>query len=157
MFQIALFEPEIPPNTGNIMRQCANTGCSLALIHPLGFQMDAKKLKRAGMDYRDLAVVSEYQHYAEFLATLNTDPAPTIYALTTKAKTVYAEACFQPNDVLLFGPETRGLPADILDSLPEAQKLRVPMMPHSRSINLANTVAIVAYEAFRQQNFHHLY
>jgi len=157
MFHIALFEPEIPPNTGNIMRQCANTGCSLALIHPLGFQMDAKKLRRAGMDYRDLAVVDEYQHYAEFLATLETSPAPKIYALTTKASTIYSDACFQAGDVFLFGPETRGLPAEILDSLPEEQKLRVPMMPDSRSINLANTVAIVAYEAFRQQGFHGLY
>ena len=159
MFHIALFEPEIPPNTGNIMRQCANTGCSLALIHPLGFQMDAKKLKRAGMDYRDLAVVHEYEHYAEFLASLenNSNPAPKIYALTTKANTIYSEACFEEGDVFLFGPETRGLPADILDSLPEEQKLRVPMMPDSRSINLANTVAIVAYEAFRQQGFHTLY
>lgn len=157
MFHIALFEPEIPPNTGNIMRQCANTGCSLALIHPLGFQMDAKKLKRAGMDYRDLAVVDEYQNYAAFLATLKTNPTPKIYALTTKAHTLYTDACFQPDDVLLFGPETRGLPAEILDNLPKEQKLRVPMMPHSRSINLANTVAIVAYEAFRQQGFSHLY
>jgi tRNA (cytidine/uridine-2'-O-)-methyltransferase len=157
MFHIALFEPEIPPNTGNIMRQCANTGCSLALIHPLGFQMDAKKLKRAGMDYRDLAVVREHDNYVEFLATLATNPAPKIYALTTKARTVYSDAHFQAGDVFLFGPETRGLPQAILDSLPEEQKLRVPMMPDSRSINLANTVAIVAYEAFRQQGFRNLY
>jgi tRNA (cytidine/uridine-2'-O-)-methyltransferase len=150
MFNIALYEPEIPPNTGNIMRLCANTGCTLHLIHPLGFDLDEKKLRRAGMDYRDMATIKEYQNFNEFLELFGNN---NIYALTTKGKCSYSEASFQKDDVLLFGPETRGLPDEVLSSLAENQRLRLPMLADSRSLNLSNTVAIVAYEALRQQGF----
>ncbi len=151
MFEIALYEPEIPPNTGNIMRLCANTGCKLHLIHPLGFDLDEKKLRRAGLDYRDMAVIKEHQSFTAFLDTLNSEK--TIYALTTKGQSSYADADFKQGDVLLFGPETRGLPASVLNALDDYQKLRLPMLEDSRSLNLSNTVAITVYEALRQQNF----
>lgn len=150
MFDIALYEPEIPPNTGNIMRLCANTGCRLHLIHPLGFDLDEKKLRRAGMDYRDMATVTEHEDFAAFMQGLE---GRTVYALTTKGSHNYVNAKFKPDDVLLFGPETRGLPDDVLDSLNAEQKLRLPMFAESRSLNLSNTVAIVTYEALRQQSF----
>jgi tRNA (cytidine/uridine-2'-O-)-methyltransferase len=150
MFHIALFEPEIPPNTGNIMRLCANTGCTLHLIHPLGFDLDEKKLRRAGMDYRDLAVVKEHQSFPEFLERMGD---ASVYALTTKGVIAHSEACFKADDILLFGPETRGLPDHILQSLKQQHKLRIPMIPNRRSLNLSNTVAIVVYEALRQQGF----
>ena len=150
MFEIALYEPEIPPNTGNIMRLCANTGCRLHLIHPLGFDLDEKKLRRAGMDYRDMATIEEHKNYDEFMQAI---AGKTVYALTTKGEQRYSDAAFSSGDVLLFGPETRGLPETILDSLPKERKLRLPMLPESRSLNLSNTVAIVTYEALRQQNF----
>ena len=158
MFEIALYEPEIPPNTGNIMRLCANTGSRLHLIHPLGFDLDEKKLKRAGMDYRDIATISEYKNFDAFLIAMQTSAQQekankTLYALTTKGKSNYAKACFEPGDILLFGPETRGLPAEVLNSLEEFQMLRLPMLGDSRSLNLSNTVAITVYEALRQQNF----
>jgi len=150
MFEIALYEPEIPPNTGNIMRLCANTGCRLHLIHPLGFDLDEKKLKRAGMDYRDLATVTEHLSFEAFMQSA---AGKTIFGLTTKGKTNYIDAGFKSGDVLLFGPETRGLPDDVLSSLDESKKLRLPMMSDSRSLNLSNTVAIVTYEALRQNDF----
>lgn len=150
MFHIALYEPEIPPNTGNIMRLCSNTGLTLHLIHPLGFQLDEKRLRRAGMDYRDLAVVQEHESFAAFSAAMSDR---RVFALTTKASRSYAEPEFQADDVLLFGPETRGLPDSLLGILPGDYKLRVPMLPESRSLNLSNTVAIVAYEALRQHDF----
>jgi len=150
MFNIALYEPEIPPNTGNIMRLCANTGCNLHLIHPLGFDLEEKKLRRAGMDYRDMAIVKEHANFEEFLESIKDQ---NIYALTTKGQCGYSEAQFKAGDVLLFGPETRGLPNEVLSSLSENQKLRLPMLADSRSLNLSNTVAIVTYEALRQQGF----
>lgn len=150
MFHIALYEPEIPPNTGNIMRLCANTGCYLHLIHPLGFDLDEKKLRRAGMDYRDMACIKEHKNFDDFIESLQ---GKTLYALTTKGQRGYSEASFKENDILLFGPETRGLPDDILSALADNQKLRLPMLADSRSLNLSNTVAIVAYEALRQQDF----
>lgn len=150
MFNIALFEPEIPPNTGNIMRICANTGCTLHLIHPLGFDLDEKKLRRAGMDYRDLAVVKEHQNFPEFLDSMG---EATIYALTTKGDIPHSNAHFKAGDILLFGPESRGLPNDVLKSLDQQHKLRIPMIPNRRSLNLSNTVAIMVYEALRQHDF----
>jgi len=158
MFEIVLYEPEIPPNTGNIMRICANTGCRLHLIHPLGFDLDEKKLKRAGMDYRDMATINEYKNFDAFLVAMQTsaqqeNTSKTLYALSTKGKSNYAKASFKPGDILLFGPETRGLPAEVLNSLAEFQLLRLPMLGDSRSLNLSNTVAITVYEALRQQNF----
>lgn len=153
MFEIALYEPEIPPNTGNIMRLCANTGCRLHLIHPLGFDLDEKKLKRAGMDYRDIATVTEYENFDLFFESMQKDQGKTLYALTTKGEVNYSKANFKAGDILLFGPETRGLPPHILNKLEDFQKLRLPMLGDSRSLNLSNTVAITAYEALRQLNF----
>lgn len=150
MFEIALYQPEIPPNTGNIMRLCANTGCRLHLIHPLGFSLDEKQVRRAGMDYRDLAVVQEHENFAAFNVAMQ---GRRVFALSTKASRTYSEADFQPGDVLLFGPETRGLPEALLLSLPDELKLRVPMLPDSRSLNLSNTVSVVVYEALRQHGF----
>lgn len=150
MFEIALYQPEIPPNTGNIMRLCANTGCRLHLIHPLGFSLDEKQVKRAGMDYRDLAVVQEHDSFAAFNRAML---GKRVFALSTKASRAYTETAFEAGDVLLFGPETRGLPEALLMSLPDDLKLRVPMLPDSRSLNLSNTVAVVVYEALRQHNF----
>jgi tRNA (cytidine/uridine-2'-O-)-methyltransferase len=150
MFEIALYEPEIPPNTGNIMRLCANTGCHLHLIHPLGFDLDEKKLRRAGLDYRDMVHVVEHQSFSAFKEKMLNK---RILALSTKGKTLYTNAAFKKGDVLLFGPETRGLPGDLLGQLAEKQKLRLPMLADSRSLNLSNSVAVVLYEALRQQNF----
>jgi len=150
MFHIVLFEPEIPPNTGNVMRLCANTGTSLHLIHPLGFDLDDKKLRRAGMDYRDIATVSEYQSLDDFIKQIQPN---RLYACSTRGTQNYAQVAYQPNDALLFGPETRGLPQAVLDSLPAEQCLRVPMQADSRSLNLSNTVAVILYEAWRQQGF----
>lgn len=153
MFHIALYEPEIPPNTGNIMRLCANTGCTLHLIHPLGFDLDEKKLRRAGMDYRDMAVIQEHENFTAFIEAMGSS---NIFALTTKGSIGHTKAAFKPDDILLFGPETRGLPDDVLEKLDSQHKLRIPMLPDSRSLNLSNTVAIMVYEALRQQDFNGL-
>ena len=147
---IVLFEPEIPPNTGNIMRLAANTGFQLHLIEPLGFELDDKQLRRAGLDYREWADTHRYSSYEEFIKTCKFN---NLYAFTTKGTRPYSDAEFEPDDALLFGPESRGLPTAILDSLPGDSKLRVPMTPQSRSLNLSNTVAIAVYEAWRQQGF----
>lgn len=150
MFNIVLFEPEIPPNTGNIIRLCANTGCELHLIEPLGFSMDEKALRRAGLDYHEFADIRVWADYAAFLK----GAAPKkIYALSTKGTANYAQVAFEAGDFLMFGPETRGLPVDVRESLPKEQVLRLPMLPESRSLNLSNTVAIMVYEAWRQQDF----
>ncbi|HIG65294.1 MAG TPA: tRNA (uridine(34)/cytosine(34)/5-carboxymethylaminomethyluridine(34)-2'-O)-methyltransferase TrmL [Methyloprofundus sp.] len=150
MFNIVLFEPEIPANTGNIIRLCANTGAKLHLIQPLGFELDDKKLRRAGLDYHEWADIRVHKDISAFLAS---EQYAKVYALTTKAKQCYTDAKFQLGDVLMFGPETRGLPDSILTSLPEPQRLRLPMLPASRSLNLSNTVAVTLYEAWRQQDF----
>ena len=145
-----LCEPEIPPNTGNVIRLCANTGASLHLIHPLGFRLDDARLRRAGLDYHEYAEVRDYPSLDVFLGAVR--PA-RIYALTTRGARLYADVEFQPGDALIFGAETRGLPQAFLDSLPETQRLYVPMQAGSRSLNLSNTVALVLYEAWRQQDF----
>ncbi|MGB1310018.1 MAG: tRNA (uridine(34)/cytosine(34)/5-carboxymethylaminomethyluridine(34)-2'-O)-methyltransferase TrmL [Leucothrix sp.] len=150
MFQIALYEPEIPPNTGNIIRLCANTGCQLHLIHPLGFSMETKQLRRAGLDYRDLTHVTEHLSWDHFVEA---HPNNRILAFSTKAKSLYTDTSYKAGDILLFGPETRGLPNTLMDKLPSEQILKMPMLPASRSLNLSNTVAIAAYEALRQTNF----
>lgn len=147
---IVLFEPEIPPNTGNIMRLAANTGCRLHLIEPLGFGIDDKQLRRAGLDYRDWADTSVHPSYPEFIKSIKFN---NLYAFTTKAQRLYTAPSFSVDDVLLFGPETRGLPAEILDSLGSDNKLRIPMADASRSLNLSNSVAIAVYEAWRQLGF----
>ena len=150
MFDIVLYEPEIPPNTGNIMRLCANTGCSLHLIEPLGFELDEKKVRRAGLDYIDLSTVSRWKSLTDYQQTRQPS---ALYAFSTKAKLAYTEARFSRGDALLFGPETRGLPGTVLQSTAASNQLRIPMLMASRSINLSNAVAIVCYEGLRQLNF----
>ena len=154
MFDIALYEPEIAPNTGNIIRLSANCGANLHLIEPLGFDLEEKKVRRAGLDYHDLARVKRHKDYAAFIAYLDEhNPEHRIFACTTKTTGHHTDASFKKGDVLLFGPETRGLPAELIDSLPMAQRIRIPMMPDARSLNLSNAVAIIAYEAWRQFDF----
>jgi tRNA (cytidine/uridine-2'-O-)-methyltransferase len=149
-FHLVLFEPEIPPNTGNIIRLCANTGAQLHLIEPLGFELDDARLRRAGLDYHEWAAVKTYRNYADFL---DQNKPSRLFALTTKGTVTYNTIDFQTGDFLLLGPETRGLPSSILETLPETQRLRIPMLANSRSLNLSNAAAIVLYEAWRQHNF----
>lgn len=150
MFHVVLFEPEIPPNTGNIIRLCANAGATLHLVHPLGFAMEDRQLRRAGLDYREWARVREYADLAAFVAAV---APPRLLALTTRATRPHDAQRYEAGDALLFGPESRGLPDAVLASVPEAQRLRIPMVPGSRSLNLSNAVAVVLYEAWRQQRF----
>jgi len=150
MLHVVLYQPEIPPNTGNIIRLCANAGATLHLIHPLGFSLEEKQLRRAGLDYHEWCDIHQHSSWDEFCE--NEKPA-RLLAFTTKGQTNYAENHFQSGDALVFGPETRGLPDDILNSLPKRQWLRLPMLAHSRSLNLSNTVAIGLYEAWRQLGF----
>lgn len=150
MLNIVLFEPEIPPNTGNIIRLAANTGCQLHLIEPLGFKLDEKSVARAGMDYRETQDVSIHKSWDDFLQ--NQKPA-RIFALSTKGTHCHSDASFCPGDYLLFGPESRGLPASIRESLPADQVLRIPMAANSRSMNLSNAVAVMVYEAWRQLGY----
>ncbi|MCP4187532.1 MAG: tRNA (cytidine(34)-2'-O)-methyltransferase [Gammaproteobacteria bacterium] len=150
MFHIVLFEPEIPPNTGNIIRLAANTACQLHLIEPLGFELEDKRLRRAGLDYQEWAQVKRYRDFNNFKYACKFN---NLYAFSTKARPCYTTARFEPEDALLFGPETRGLPANILKSLGSDNCLRIPMVANSRSLNLSNTVAIVVYEAWRQLDF----
>lgn len=150
MFNIALYQPEIPPNTGNLIRLCANAGFTLHLVHPLGFDLDAKKLRRAGLDYAEFTKVEEHQNYQELLKSIGDS---RVFACTTKGETNYNKPNYKRGDTLLFGPETRGLPSELLETIEEAQKIRIPMLEHSRSINLANAVSIIAFEAWRQLDF----
>lgn len=158
MLHIILYQPEIPPNTGNIIRLCANTGFTLHLIKPLGFVMDDKKLRRAGLDYKEWANIIVHDNMAalhQWIATPPTDVTVTgtLYACTTKGHQRHSDAHFQAGDLLLFGPETRGLPDDILASVPDQQRLRLPMKANSRSLNLSNAVSIFVYEAWRQLDY----
>ncbi len=150
MFHVVLYQPEIPPNTGNIMRLCANTGARLHLIEPLGFKLEDKELRRAGLDYREWADVRTYPNLENFLKK---EKPPRLLAFSTRAQRLYTEMGYKEDDALLFGPETRGLPQALLDSLPEEHKLRLPLLPGNRSLNLSNAVAVVVYEAWRQQGF----
>jgi len=150
MFNVILYEPEIPSNTGNVIRLCANTGATLHLIRPLGFELDDTKLRRAGLDYHEFTVLRVYENLAACLLTL---PDARLFAYTTKSTNPYHHARYQAGDMLLFGPESRGLPADVLAMVPPQQRLRIPMLPHSRSLNLSNTVAVAMYEAWRQCEF----
>ena len=156
MFNIVLYQPEIPPNTGNIIRLCANTGAKLHLIKPLGFEITDKHLKRAGLDYHEFANLKIYNNYQEFVNMVESSPGAKIYGLTTKGSSLYQNTEYNSNDYFLFGPETRGLPKEILDSLGKSNKIRIPMQENSRSLNLSNTVAIVLFEALRQSNFPNL-
>ncbi|MBL6708342.1 MAG: tRNA (uridine(34)/cytosine(34)/5-carboxymethylaminomethyluridine(34)-2'-O)-methyltransferase TrmL [Pseudomonadales bacterium] len=147
---IVLYQPEIPPNTGNIIRICANTGASLHLIRPLGFDWDDKRMRRAGLDYHDFTRVTLHDSLAACEQQLHTN---RWFAMTTKGSRNFAEVAFNAQDVLLFGPETRGLPDEVLARWPGDRKLRIPMQASSRSINLANSVAITLYEAWRQRGY----
>jgi tRNA (cytidine/uridine-2'-O-)-methyltransferase len=150
MLDIVLFEPEIPPNTGNLIRLCANTGFRLHLVEPLGFALDDKRLRRAGLDYHEWARVRVHAGWPAFLH----DIAPTrIFAVSTRGRTGYHEPAYQEGDALVFGPETRGLPQAMLDGLPPAQRLRIPMRADSRSLNLSNACAVIVFEAWRQLGF----
>jgi tRNA (cytidine/uridine-2'-O-)-methyltransferase len=150
MFHIVLYEPEIPANTGNIIRLCANAGTQLHLIKPLGFELNDKKLRRAGLDYHEWVAVKEHSSMSSFFETVKPE---RIFALTTKAKQIVSEVAFQAQDAFLFGPETRGLPDKILADIGVNRCLYLPMRIESRSLNLSNTVAIVLYEAWRQLSF----
>lgn len=150
MIDVILYEPEIPPNTGNVIRLCANTGARLHLIEPIGFELDDKRLRRAGLDYREWADVALHANLDAYLATCRPG---RLFALSTKGTRSYADAAYQAGDAFLFGPESRGLPSAVREMLPLDQVLRLPMLPTSRSLNLSNTVAIVVYEAWRQLGF----
>ena len=150
MIHVVLYEPEIPPNTGNIIRLCANTGAQLHLIHPLGFKLDDARLLRAGLDYHEWANVYEHNSLNAFIGTIKPEK---LYAISTRGKTLYAEADYPDDVALLFGPETRGLPSALLDELPDGDILRLPMLPDSRSLNLSNAAAILVYEVWKQNNF----
>ena len=147
---VLLFEPEIPPNTGNIIRLCANTGAQLHLIRPLGFELDDKQLRRAGLDYHEYAEMKVHDNLNDCLQSL---PEIRLFAFTTKASNHFHKTQFRAGDALLFGPESRGLPADLLASLKPEQRLRLPMMPDNRSLNLSNSVAVAVYEVWRQLGF----
>lgn len=150
MFHIVLYQPEIPPNTGNIIRLCANTGSTLHLLHPLGFELDDRRLRRAGLDYREFATVREHTALADFIRDVQ--PA-RLFGFSTRGKRCYTEVSYQAGDAFLFGPETRGLPAAVLNELGEDRVLRMPMLPGCRSLNLSNAVAVLVYEAWRQRGF----
>jgi tRNA (cytidine/uridine-2'-O-)-methyltransferase len=153
---VVLFEPEIPPNTGNVIRLCANTGARLHLVQPLGFRLDAASVRRSGLDYHELAEVRLHRDFPACLAALSAGRdgrAVRWFALTTKGTASYAAADFTAHDVLVFGPETRGLPDSVLSLCPSERRLRIPMQAGARSLNLSNAVAVVVYEAWRQLGF----
>lgn len=150
MLDIVLYQPEIPPNTGNIIRLCANTGFALHLIEPLGFDWDDKKVRRAGLDYHEFTNVKRYPNLAAYIEQ---HTPKRIFACTTKGKAFFADVKYQAGDALLFGPETRGLPDEVIQSLPMEQRVRIPMAPESRSMNLSNAVSVFVYEAWRQLGY----
>lgn len=150
MLHVALYQPEIPPNTGNVIRLCANTGAQLHLIHPLGFRMEDRELKRAGLDYHEYASVREH---ASFDALVQALPDSRVFAFSTKGTRYYADLSFRETDILLFGPETRGLPTEVLSRVGASNTLRIPLREGNRSLNLSNAVAVVVFEAWRQNGF----
>lgn len=150
MFHVVLYQPEIPPNTGNIIRLCANTGSTLHLIHPLGFAFEDKRLRRAGLDYREFADVRQHDDFEAFLSAV--DPGRW-FALSTRGRQRHDQVAYQRGDAFVFGPETRGLPQTLLDRVPPAQRLRLPMCAGQRSLNLSNAVAVLVFEAWRQHGF----
>ncbi|MCB1672361.1 MAG: tRNA (uridine(34)/cytosine(34)/5-carboxymethylaminomethyluridine(34)-2'-O)-methyltransferase TrmL [Gammaproteobacteria bacterium] len=165
MLNIVLYEPEIPPNTGNIIRLAANTGSALHLIKPLGFELDDRRLRRAGLDYHEFSQVTLHESWPAFLATLGSDPADPdssilanfneqrLFGISTRGRLDYTGIDYKDGDYLIFGPETRGLPESVREQLGETRVLRIPMLPESRSLNLSNAVAVVVYEAWRQLQF----
>ena len=150
MLHIVLYQPEIPPNTGNIIRLCANTGAQLHLIHPMGFDISDKQCRRAGLDYREYASIKEYENFEAFQQK---NAKLRCFACSTKARKHYTDAEYRDGDALIFGPETRGLPNELLASWSEDLKIRIPMKPESRSLNLSNAVSVILYEAWRQVGF----
>jgi tRNA (cytidine/uridine-2'-O-)-methyltransferase len=150
VFHVILYQPEIPPNTGNVIRLCANSGCTLHLIEPLAFRLDRSSVRRAGLDYGELAIVRTHAGLAECLAQL---PDARLFAVETGGGNCYADARYQPGDAFLFGAETRGLPAELLAQQPPQRRISIPMRPDNRSLNLGNAVAVVVYEAWRQNGF----
>jgi tRNA (cytidine/uridine-2'-O-)-methyltransferase len=150
LFHVILFEPEIPPNTGNIIRLCANTGAALHLIKPLGFRLDDKSLLRSGLDYHDMAAVSVHENFEQCMGRL---PQVRVFAVETGAHRRYCDMALRAGDAFLFGPETRGLPAEVLQRIGPEHCLSIPMRPHSRSLNLSNAVALTVFEAWRQFGF----
>ena len=150
MFSLILYQPEIPPNTGNVIRLCANTGVALHLIEPLGFDLEERKLRRAGLDYREIASVRVHPSLEACLEALD---EPRVFALSTRGTTRHDAPKYREGDAFLLGPETRGLPQEVLDALPDEQCLRLPMRPDNRSLNLSNTAAVIVYEAWRQLGF----
>ncbi len=152
MFHVVLVEPEIPPNTGNVIRLCANTGAQLHLVEPLGFPLDDARMRRAGLDYHEYAQMRVHRDWEAFIAELQPDPG-RMFAFTTHGSTSFADMSFQPGDVFVFGSETRGLDPALRESFPASQRIRLPMRPGNRSLNLSNTVAITVFEAWRQQGF----
>ncbi|MFB1016214.1 MAG: tRNA (cytidine/uridine-2'-O-)-methyltransferase [Alteromonadaceae bacterium] len=150
MLDVVLFQPQIPPNTGNIIRLCANSGFRLHLIEPLGFDFDDKKLRRAGLDYHEFTAVVRHKNFAEFVES---QQPKRILAITTKASNFYGDVCFTEGDYLLFGSETQGLPEEVRQQIPDQDKIRIPMLKDSRSMNLSNAVSVIVYEAWRQLDF----
>lgn len=150
MFYVVLYQPEIPPNTGNIIRLCANTGSRLHLIRPLGFELDDARLRRAGLDYHEWAQIEVHDSLVDFTTTVRPD---RLYAVSTRGGQRYDAVAFLPGDAFLFGPETKGLPAAVLEGLPAERRLRLPMRPGQRSLNLSNAVAVLVYEAWRQSGY----
>lgn len=150
MFQLVLYQPEIPPNTGNIIRLCANTGSRLHLVRPLGFRLDDRALARAGMDYRELAAVAVHENWPDCLEALG---ERRIFAVSTRAPTRHDAPRYRPGDAFLFGPESRGLPDEILQGISPERRIRLPMAPSNRSLNLSNAAAVALYEAWRQNGF----
>lgn len=150
MFQIVLFQPEIPPNTGNVIRLAANAGCRLHLVEPLGFDISERSLRRAGLDYHEFV---EMRVHADWSACLTALGESRLFGFSTKGSVRHDRVAYRPGDTFVFGPETRGLPPEMLASFPPEQRLRLPMMPGNRSLNLSNTVAVAVYEAWRQQGF----
>ncbi|MEK0434905.1 MAG: tRNA ((34)/cytosine(34)/5-carboxymethylaminomethyluridine(34)-2-O)-methyltransferase TrmL [Pseudomonadota bacterium] len=152
MFHVVLVEPEIPPNTGNVIRLCANTGAQLHLVEPLGFPLDDARMRRAGLDYHEFAAMRVHANWQAFLDSIHVDPA-RIFAFTTHGSSIFSALRFEPGDVFVFGAETRGLDPALRESFPAAQRIRLPMRPDNRSLNLSNAVAVVVFEAWRQQGF----
>lgn len=155
MFNVILFQPEIPPNTGNVIRLCANTGTALHLVAPLGFTLEDRQLKRAGLDYHEYASLQVHDGLDAALASIAAaqGAAPRLFALSTRGRERFDAPRYAAGDAFLFGPETRGLPQDVLEAVPQAQRLRLPMRPGNRSLNLSNSVAVVVFEAWRQSGF----
>ncbi|MFC0676511.1 tRNA (cytidine(34)-2'-O)-methyltransferase [Lysobacter korlensis] len=155
MFDVILFQPEIPPNTGNVIRLCANTGAHLHLVRPLGFELEDRQLKRAGLDYHEYATLQVHDDLPAALAAIEAanGAPPRVFALSTRGRTRFDTVAYRPGDAFVFGPETRGLPGELLDALPEDQRLRLPMRPGNRSLNLSNAVAVVVFEAWRQMGY----